>query len=142
VTYLLDTDHLSILQRKSGAEYSRLAALMAAFTVNDFACSVVSLHEQLLGAHAFINQAKNSAGLVRGYELLARLPRDYAAFALLPFDAGSAGICDQLLIQKMRIGTMDLRLAATALSRGLIILTRNLRDFGRIAGLTAEDWTK
>jgi tRNA(fMet)-specific endonuclease VapC len=38
--YLLDTDHFSILQRKSGPEYGRLAAWMVHFTPLDFACCV------------------------------------------------------------------------------------------------------
>jgi tRNA(fMet)-specific endonuclease VapC len=67
VTYLFDTDHLSVLQRKAGTEYLLLSTWMAQFTAVDFACCVVSLHEQLVGAHAFQNQAKNSAGLIRGY---------------------------------------------------------------------------
>jgi len=139
--YLLDTDHLSILQRKAGPEYQRLAAWMVPLAAADFACCVVSLHEQLLGAHGFLNQAKNSAGLIRGYELLERLPRDYLAFALLSFDAPSAAIYDHLVSHKLRVGTMDLRLAAIALSRGLTVLSRNVRDFGKVPGLTFQDRT-
>ena len=75
--YLLDTDHLSILQRMAGAEYLRLSSWMAPLPAVDFACCVVSLHEQLLGAHNFLNRAKNASGLVLGYELLRRLPGDY-----------------------------------------------------------------
>jgi tRNA(fMet)-specific endonuclease VapC len=141
VKYLLDTDHLSILQRKAGLEYIRLSTWMAQGAAQDFSCCVVSLHEQVVGAHAFLNQAKNTTGLVRGYEMLERLPRDYLAFALLPFDAPSAVINDGLLGQNLRIGTMDLRLAAIALSRNLTVLTRNLRDFGRVPGLSIEDRT-
>lgn len=141
MTYLLDTDHLSILQRKAGAEYLRLSTWMAQFIAADFACCVVSLHEQVLGAHAFLNQAKNSAGLIRGYELLERLPRDYLAFAFLPFDVPSATIYDGLLAQNLRVNAMDLRLAAIALSRDLTVLTRNLRDFGRVPGIKIEDRT-
>jgi len=139
--YLLDTDHLSILQRKAGPEYLRLSTWMAQLTALDFAICVVSLHEQVVGAHAFLNQAKNTAGLIRGYELLERLPRDYLAFALLPFDAPSGAIYDRLLGQSLRIGTMDLRLASIALSGNLTVLTRNLRDFGRVPGLRIEDRT-
>ena len=141
MTYLLDTDHLSILQRKAGQEYLRLSTWMAQFTAVDFACCVISLHEQLLGAHTFLNQAKNSAGLVRGYALLERLPRDYLTFALLSFDPPSAAICDRLLVQNLRVGTMDLRLASIGLSRNLTVLTRNLRDFSRVPGLRSEDRT-
>jgi tRNA(fMet)-specific endonuclease VapC len=36
---------------------------------------------------------------------------------------------------------MDLRIASIAFSHGLIVLTRNLRDFSKVAGLVIEDWT-
>jgi tRNA(fMet)-specific endonuclease VapC len=136
--YLLDTDHLSIIQRKAGAEYLRLSKWMAQASARDFACSVVSLHEQVLGAHNFLNQAKGSSGLVRGYELLGRLPGDYLAFVMLPFDNTSATVYDQLLGLNLRVGAMDLRLASIALSRNLTVLTRNLRDFGRIPKLNID----
>jgi tRNA(fMet)-specific endonuclease VapC len=135
MTYLLDTDHLSILQRKTGPEYVRLSTWMSQFTAADFACCVVSLHEQVVG------QAKNSAGLIRGYQLLERLPRDYLTFALHPFDVPSETIYDGLLAQNLRVNSMDLRLAAIALSRNLTVLTRNLRDFGRVSGIKIEDRT-
>lgn len=139
--YLLDTDHFSILQRRAGPEYARLSAWMGHFTPSDFACCVVSLHEQLVGAHAFLNQAKNTCGLMRGYRLLERLPRDYLTFTLLPFDPSAAAVYDGLLAQRLRVGTMDLRLAAIALCRHLTVLTRNLGDFGRVPGLKVEDRT-
>jgi tRNA(fMet)-specific endonuclease VapC len=139
--YLFDTDHFSILQRKTGPEYSRLSSWMAQFTAADFACSVISLHEQVVGAHAYLNQAKNTAGLVRGYVLLERLPRDYVSFALLPFDAASAATYDHLRGLNLGVNAMDLRLSSIALAHNLTVLSRNLRDFGRVPGLIAEDRT-
>jgi tRNA(fMet)-specific endonuclease VapC len=107
----------------------------------DFVVCVVSLHEQALGANNFLNQARTSAALVRGYQLLDRLPRDYTNFVMLPFDAVAAREFDGLLAQRLRVGPMDLRIAAIALSRGSTVLTRNLRDFRRVPNLNAEDWT-
>ena len=43
--------------------------------------------------------------------------------------------------QKVRIGTRDLRIAATVISKNGILVTRNLQDFERIPGLRFEDWS-
>jgi tRNA(fMet)-specific endonuclease VapC len=40
------------------------------------------------------------------------------------------------------IGALDTLIAAHALSRDLNLLTRNLKEFKRVPGLKAEDWTK
>lgn len=40
------------------------------------------------------------------------------------------------------IGPMDTLIASHAKSRGLIIVTNNTREFNRVVGLTAEDWTQ
>ena len=105
------------------------------------AYSIVSFHEQVLGAHSFINRARSTLGIIRGYRLLAENLRAFSAAPLLPFDAGAASIFDNLRTQRVRLATMDLRIAATALFRALILLTRNVRDFGRVPGLVTEDWT-
>jgi tRNA(fMet)-specific endonuclease VapC len=39
------------------------------------------------------------------------------------------------------MGTMDLRIAAIAVSQGLVVLTRNIGDFGKVAELQTENWT-
>ena len=36
---------------------------------------------------------------------------------------------------------MDLKIASVALVNQAVVLTRNSRDFGQIAGLFIEDWT-
>jgi tRNA(fMet)-specific endonuclease VapC len=139
--YLLDTDHVSVLQQQAGPDYAALAARIAQHPPADLGLSVVSFHEQVLGCHSYILRAHSSAELVRGYGMLGRLLSDYAAIFVLPFDALAAAAFDALVAQRVRIATMDLRIASIALSRGLILLTRNTRDFRQVPGLVTEDWT-
>jgi tRNA(fMet)-specific endonuclease VapC len=141
VKYLFDTDHISILQRRSRPEYPRLAARIAGQSPADMAYSIVSFHEQVLGAQSFIGQARTTLGITRGDALLAENLRAFCAAPLLPFDAAAAAIADDLRAKRVRVATMDLRIAAIALSRSLTLLTRNTRDFGRVPGLVTEDWT-
>jgi tRNA(fMet)-specific endonuclease VapC len=42
----------------------------------------------------------------------------------------------------IRIGTMDLKIAAIALTHDAMLLSRNLSDFKKVPGLRVEDWTE
>lgn len=139
--YLFDTDHISFLQKRRGPEYAALSARMASHAPVDFAFSIVSFHEQVLGGHALLNRARTTAHLIRGYAFLLEIFQSYISSPILPFDTAAAAVFDGLQAQTIRVATMDLRIAAISLSQGLILLTRNLRDFGRVPGLVTEDWT-
>jgi tRNA(fMet)-specific endonuclease VapC len=41
-----------------------------------------------------------------------------------------------------RLGKMDLKIAAIAISLNATLLTRNLADFSQIAELKAQDWSQ
>lgn len=138
---MLDTDHISFLQRRSGSEFSRLAVRMAQHPIKDFALSIVSFHEQILGAHNFINRARTNTDMIRGYTLLLETLQGFATAPVLPFDAGAIALFDELRRQRVRVSTMDLRIAAIAMSHNLMLLTRNVSDFSKVPGLVTEDWT-
>ncbi len=139
--YLLDTDHISFLQRRSGPEYTALAARIAQHSPADFAFSIVSFQEQVHGAHTFLSRARTNRDVIRGYTLLREILQGFQAAPVLPFDAAAVAVFDGLRAQRIRVGTMDLRIAAVTLAQGLVLLTRNLADFARVPGLTSEDWT-
>jgi tRNA(fMet)-specific endonuclease VapC len=141
VKFLMDTDHISILQRQSGPEFSALSARISQRSPADLVLSIISFHEQVLGCHTYIGRARNPTEVVRGYGMLGQVLHDFAAAPVLPFDAAAAAVFDGLLAQRVRVATMDLRIASIALSRGLVLLTRNTGDFGKVPTLVAEDWT-
>ena len=140
--YLLDTDHVTILQQKGGSEFRRLLDQISRYAPEDLAFSVVSFHEQAIGCHAYINRSRTSADLVRGYGMLSRIIQAFAEGPVLPFDDAAASIFETLARQRLRVATMDLRIASIALARDMTLLTRNVGDFGKITGLRTEDWTR
>lgn len=139
--FLLDTDHLVILQRRSEPEYARVQTRMSQYSPSDFCLSIVSFHEQVLGANAYISRASSHVAVVRGYQMLEVSLMDFNHFSVLPFDEPSAKQFDALRKHGVRIGTMDLRIAAIALSNSLTVLTRNTVDFECVPGLNVQDWT-
>jgi tRNA(fMet)-specific endonuclease VapC len=141
VKYLLDTDHISFLQRRSGSEFTCLMVRMGQHSPTDFTLSIVSFHEQTLGAHSFINRARTSADVIRGYTLLSETLQGFATAPVLPFDAGAIAVFDELRGKRVRVSTMDLRIAAIAISRNLVLLTRNMSDFNKVPDLATQDWT-
>lgn len=139
--FLIDTDCLSIIQRQSQPEYGRLRARISAHAPSAFFLAIVSFHEQVLGWTTYLSRARDPASIIRAYGLLELVLRDFSAFQVLPFDQAASNVFDRLRNQRIRVATMDLRIASTALARGMTIITRNTADFRIVPGLVVEDWT-
>jgi tRNA(fMet)-specific endonuclease VapC len=142
VKYLLDTDHASILQHRSGPEWVALSNRLSLLAPDELAFSIVGFHEQVIGAHAYLNRARKPNELIRGYQLLEDILRGCLVAPILPFDVAAIAVYGQLISSRLRVASMDLRIAAIALSHNLILLTRNSKDFSRIPNLVIEDWTR
>jgi tRNA(fMet)-specific endonuclease VapC len=106
-----------------------------------FFISIVSLHEQLSGWQAFLNRARLVDEIARGYRQLHNVLRDFSSRQVIGYDQQKAQVFNDLRRQKVRIGTMDLRIASTALFQRWTVLTRNSVDFEQVPGLLFDDWT-
>ena len=66
-------------------------------------------------------------------------------FEVLPFDHEAADEYARLRFELERIGRpigeRDLLIASIAVAHGLIVVTHNVSEFGRLAGLIVEDWS-
>jgi tRNA(fMet)-specific endonuclease VapC len=90
---------------------------------------------------AYVAKARTKAQQIDAYGLLAKHLDDYREARILLYDHSAANILDELRAEHLRLGTMDLRIAAIALGHRALLVTRNLKDFGKIRNLRVEDWT-
>ena len=66
---------------------------------------------------------------------------NYRRIPVLAFDETAAVVFQRLRRARLRVGTMDLKIAAIVLSRDALLLSKNLMGFGQVPGLQVEDWT-
>lgn len=128
--WMLDTNALSDLIRNPGGPMVRRLAAEAP----DAVCtSIVVACELRFGA-----RRRASAALTQRVEQLL------ASMVVLPLDEPAdehyADIRAALERAGTPIGSNDLLIAAHARSRGLTLVTHNLREFERVPGLKTADW--
>ncbi len=96
-------------------------------------CSVVKA-ELWFGAEA-------SARVAANHE---RLGAFFSTFDSLPFDDAAARLYARVRAELRRegtpIGPNDLLIASICLANDLTLITRNRREYDRVAGLTVESW--
>jgi tRNA(fMet)-specific endonuclease VapC len=139
--FVLDTDHLGIIQNRTEPEFSNITTRMRSHGLEDFFVAIVSFQEQVAGWNLYIHRARDVAGLVRGYRILQQTLSDFAKMNVLPLEAEAAAKFNDLRKSGVRIGTLDLRIGSIAMAYGFTVLTRNTVDFAQIKGLRIEDWT-
>ncbi len=128
--YLLDTNLcIRVLRDRPRGLRPRFNAEAQALCLSD-----VVLYELLYGAERSARPA----------ETRQEVERFAARLTVLPFDddaaAHTADIRAALERKGAVIGPYDLMIAGHARSRGLVVVTGNLREFQRVDGLRAEDW--
>src|SRR5258708_3525435 len=126
IRYLLDTDHLTLQEHG----HAPLRQRVAAHPPDEIAASLVSALEVLRGRPAVLSRPMKSVARVRAYAKLLETLQFLNRVGIVPFDPNCEQQFQNLLALRPRPGTQDLKIAATALACGLIVVTRNRRDFG------------
>jgi tRNA(fMet)-specific endonuclease VapC len=128
--YMLDTDTcIRVLRDRPVSVRARFNA-----EADGLSISTITLGELLYGA----------ARSARPTEMRREVERFAARLEVLAVDADAvahfADIRANLEGRGTTIGPYDLLIAGHARSRGLIVVTGNLREFQRVDGLRVEDW--
>jgi tRNA(fMet)-specific endonuclease VapC len=132
IKYMLDTNILIYTIR------NRPKKVRDAFKkhADYLAMSTVTLGELIYGAEKSAQSVRNLADI----EALA------ARMDVVPFDSQAAIHFGQVRAELAKsgklIGPFDLMIAGHARSRGLILVTNNLREFKRVPGLRVENWAR
>ena len=140
MSYLLDTDHISLIHRQT-AEGRRIEARLSAIDITEVFLSIVSFEEQSKGWNAALSRKHAFDKQEVVYAELAKMLEMYCSAALLQFNSGAIDQFQKLWLTRPRIGTMDLKIASIALANNATLLTRNTRDFEKVPGLRIEDWS-
>jgi len=137
--YLLDTDHISLVHRK-GDEGRLIETRLANMPADSVFVSIVSYEEQTRGWFAELARRRSFAQQEATYTELAHLLDLYCASPILHLDLESVSEFHRLWLLRLRVGTMDLKIAAIAIANDAVLLTRNKTDFSKVPGLNIEDW--
>src|SRR5690348_2246515 len=131
MTYLLDTCVLSDFARGEAGTLARLTEAAP----SEVATSAISAMEVEYGLALDAARARKLAPVMRAL---------LGAITVLPYgleDARATASLRALLEKRGRpVGAYDALIAGTALARGLVVVTSNVREFGRITALRVENW--
>jgi tRNA(fMet)-specific endonuclease VapC len=139
--YILDTDHLSLIQRNN-QEGRQILARLATIEDVSVAVTIITDEEQLRGRLSVLSKAKTLDEQVVAYRWLQKLSENYRSIQIIPFDQVAGVEYQRLRKVYPRLGAMDLKIAAISIVKNATILTRNTSDFGKIQGLLIDDWSR
>ncbi len=136
---LLDTDHLSVFSDERDPRHVPLNNRLEA-AVEQVACSIVSVEEMLRGWLAIIHRLRDVHRQVPHYSRLGQIFNVLSDWEIVPFDVRAADRFANLRRQRIRIGSMDLKIASIALVNDALLVTANVRDFSPVPELRCENW--
>ncbi|MBL8867054.1 MAG: type II toxin-antitoxin system VapC family toxin [Gemmataceae bacterium] len=137
MTYLLDTDSLSLLQQG----HPKLVHEVDAHPRGVVRKQVIVVKEQIDGRSIAIGRAKTPEQFANAWGHYATAVAFFSRFPIVPMTVAAILRFHSLMKQKLNIGGNDLLIAAIALELGVAVVSRNLRDFSRMPGLTVVDWS-
>ena len=138
---ILDTDHLSILYRNNSEGFN-LGVRLEKSKDQDVRVAIITYEEQMRGWLAVSAKATSTHRQVEAYTKLQEFVDIFREVSLLSFDQHAANLYEQFRRDRIRVGSMDLKIGAIAIANNALLLSRNLSDFKRIPGIRVEDWTQ
>jgi tRNA(fMet)-specific endonuclease VapC len=135
--FVLETDHLTLYYRGDSIVVRRVDAQPP----TELAISVLTVDGQLTGWYTLARQARRPEEIARADAHLGESVVRLGRWRILPYTVSAIARVAQLKALRLNVRLMDLRIAAVAWENQAVVVTRNRRDFGRVPGLSIEDWS-
>jgi tRNA(fMet)-specific endonuclease VapC len=131
--YLLDSNIcIYIINRRP----EKVVMKIKGFSPSDIKLSSISIAELEYGASKSENREKNRQALVgfaSAFDIIDFNDNDAEIYGLIRADLEKQGLV---------IGPYDMQIAAQAISRNLILITNNVKEFSRVKNLKIENWVE
>jgi tRNA(fMet)-specific endonuclease VapC len=138
---ILDTDLITLLSRRDNEASIRLGRRLEHLPNADIVTTIITYEEQMRGWLAFVAKARHLPDEIKAYDRLVVHVKFYRGIPTLPFNELAAIEFQRIRQHRIRIGTLDMKIAAIALSQKATLLSRNLRDFRQMPDLDVQDWS-
>lgn len=130
MNYHLDTNTLAYAVRVEG----RIATRLLGVPPSMVGVSAIAAYEVRYG------QARNKIAAARARALTALL----GSVVIVPFDDECSEVAARIRVdleaRRTPIGPHDILIAATALTHRATLVTRNVKELGRVRGLNVVNW--
>lgn len=138
---ILDTDAISFLEREGSTVSQRLRERRTVLSAeHEVVTTIITYEEQTRGWFARLAKARGPEAEIEAYGRLLQHLGAFRHIDVLPYTKSADMHFRRLRALRIRVGSLDLRIAAVVPSHDAILLTRNVRDFGKVPGLRLEDW--
>jgi tRNA(fMet)-specific endonuclease VapC len=137
---LLDTDHVNVLKYPDSLQFVTLTTRLNASADQDIATTIITVEEQMRGWLALIHRVDDVHRQVPAYQELLRLVDFFWRWQVFLFDAQAADAFQRLRQQRIRIGTMDLKIAAIALVHDALLFSATMQEFQPVPTLRVANW--
>ena len=135
---ILDTDHFSAIDRDSAVAQTFHGRRRE--YAGELFISIITVEEVMRGWLALLGSKRKRQDEIAVYERMQHSAEMLAEWQILPFDREALLHFERLKGARIKMSTLDMKIASIALAYDATLLSRNLRDFRQVSGLKVENW--
>ena len=90
--FLLDSDHLGLLQRQRGEAFERLEARIQRVSETELYIPIIAFHERMKGWSAYLAKTSTESEVIFAYGKFREILADFASVQLLDYSVSASAV--------------------------------------------------